>query len=124
MSGKVTTMRRLLPLLPWLGAAACPSGEKFHHFADVTTRTGGVRCAAAKMTSLGYVVQDLVDDEFGRRVWATKRDGESETMLLARGFVFAETGVRRLSVSVAGVTSLARADAQAVLDACGTPDAS
>ena len=129
-------MRRLFYLLPLLAAAACPGGQKVHLFADLPPQGNAVRCAAAQMASLGYTVQDSVRSEIIRRVAATRREGNLETTLTARVFAFQETGVRRLSVRADVVNTDAqaqgpppapsrrtRADAEAILRACGTPDA-
>jgi hypothetical protein len=128
-------MRRLIHLFPLLAVMGCPNAQQVHLLTDAAPQGGTMRCAAARMAALGYVVQDTGTTGFFRVVTATQREGALESSLTARLFVYEETGVRRLAVranqvsrrgppppSPVNVSGRVRADAQAIINSCGIPE--
>ena len=110
-------MRRILPAL--LLAACVPAQP-----ATMLAPAGpdALKCAASRMTALGYTVQG----ETSNTVRAEQRSGNLVTTLTAATFddqLRVETQIvshygdgQQMQV---GATKYTRADAQAVLDACG-----
>ncbi len=128
-------MRRLIRLLPLLAIVGCPNAKQVHLVTNVVPQSDAIRCAAARMRSLGYSVKDTATTGFFRVAIASKREGELETVLTARLFVYEQTGVRRLAVlanqvshgsrasaSAPSVSRQARAEAQAIISSCGMPE--
>ncbi len=127
-------MRRLIYLFPVLAVMGCPNAQQVHLLTNAAPQGGTMRCATARMVALGYTVQDTGSTEFFRLVTASKREGELESFLSARLFVYEQTGVRRLAVranqvshggqtpaSPPSASPQVRADAQAIISACGMP---
>lgn len=128
-------MRRLIALLPLLAVLGCPNSQQVHLLTEAAPGIPVMQCAAARMTSLGYTVQDTVPTALFRIRSASKREGAIETVLTARLFEYEQTGVRRLAVRANQVrhsgdaraqpqivSDQARADAQAIVSSCGTPE--
>jgi hypothetical protein len=128
-------MRRSIFLLPLLALLGCPNSQRVHLVTDAAPQGGTMRCTVARMTSLGYTLQDTTPTEMFRVRSGSKREGNLETVLTARLFVYEQTGVRRLAVlanqvdhsagtpaQIRGVSRQARADAEALIDACGVAE--
>lgn len=128
-------MRRLIYLFPLLAVMGCPNAQQVHLLTDAAPQGGTIRCAAARMAALGYTVQDSGTTGFYKVVTATRREGELESFLTARLFVYEQTGVQRLAVranqvshrsqppaSPPSVSRQVRADAQAIISSCGRPE--